>query len=356
MKPYNTIAEMREDALEILRKKPSFLERIRWKTQAWLDLYLEGWAGTSQTVRNNEQAFHETQVAPQFLKENKLYYRDIPGMNSRNFLRTDIFVAPTAWHKLFYPGGEYVTSRATEAFDRNWVGFMVASSFSQTPLHHLLGKKWYQMMPIIQEGIMKRTIDEAHNRWVGALVLTVDAPNGCTACRTSWNKPDRVSVADMPLLPKGNMFTGKTLKDYLAHHMPSNGYDFRKKIQFIIENSSLPVYLKGIMTPEDAEEAKKMWAAGIYVSNHGGRQYDRGISTLEAVRRIRDKIGGDFPLIMDGGIRTGQDIVIARRAGADMVGIGRPIHYGLTVGGESGVKKVFEILTNEMCETLELGM
>lgn len=80
------------------------------------------------------------------------------------------------------------------------------------------------------------------------------------------------------------------------------------------------------------------------------------MSTLEAVRRIRDKIGGDFPLIMDGGIRTGQDIVIARRAGADMVGIGRPIHYGLTVGGESGVKKVFEILTNEMCETLELGM
>lgn len=59
---------------------------------------------------------------------------------------------------------------------------------------------------------------------------------------------------------------------------------------------------------------------------------------------------------MDGGIRTGQDIVIARRAGADMVGIGRPIHYGLTVGGEKGVKKVFEILTNEMCETLELGM
>jgi hypothetical protein len=62
----------------------------------------------------------------------------------------------------------------------------------------------------------------------------------------------------MPLLPKGNMFTGKTLKDYLAHHMPSNRYDFRKKIQFIIDNSSLPVYLKGIMTAEDAEEAKKM--------------------------------------------------------------------------------------------------
>lgn len=138
--------------------------------------------------------------------------------------------------------------------------------------------------------------------------------------------------------------------------MPEGEYEFHKMIRFILDNSPLPVYLKGIMTPEDADVAIKMWAAGIYVSNHGGRQYDRGMSTLEAVKRIRDKIGGDFPLLMDGGIRTGQDIVIARRAGADMVGIGRPIHYGLTIGGEEGVKQVFEILRNERNEALELGM
>lgn len=335
---------MREDALEILRKKPSFLERIRWKTQTWLDAYLEGWAGTGQTVRNNERAFQDSQVQSQFLTTRK------------TLTKSDIFVAPTAWHKLFHPGGEYATSRAAEAYNLRWVGLMIASSFSQTPLASLWGEKWYQMMPIKQEDVMIDAMYGAKHAWARALVLTVDAPNGCTACRTWWNKPDRVSIGDMPLLPKDKKFSGATLKEYLTHHMPNNEWDFRDKVRFIIENSPLPVYIKGIMTPEDAEEGKKMWAAGIYVSNHGGRQYDRGISTLEAVRRIRDKIGGDFRLIMDGGIRTGQDIIIARRAGADMVGIGRPIHYGLTVGGESGVKKVFEILINERNEALQLGI
>lgn len=335
---------MREDALEILRKKPSFLERIRWKTQIWLDAYLEGWAGTGQTVRNNEHAFHETQVKPQFLTAQK------------TLTKSDIFVAPTAWHKLFHPGGEYATSRAAEAYNLGWVGLMIASSFSQTPLASLWGEKWYQMMPIKQEDVLMRTMENAKHAWARALVLTIDAPNGCTACRTAWEEPDRVSISDMPLLPKDKKFSGTTLKEYLSHHMPSNEWDFHNKVRFIIENSPLPMYLKGIMTPEDAEESIKMWAAGIYVSNHGGRQYDRGMSTLEAVKRIRAKIGRDFPLIMDGGIRTGQDIVIARRAGADLVGIGRPIHYGLTVGGEEGVKKVFEILINERNEALQLGM
>jgi isopentenyl diphosphate isomerase/L-lactate dehydrogenase-like FMN-dependent dehydrogenase len=355
MKPYTNIAEMRKDALEILAKKPWLVERIRWKTQTWLDTYLEGWAGTGQTVRNNQQAFESTTVAPQLLTRNGLQYRDIPGFDQISW-KPDIFVAPTAWQKLFHPGGEYATSRATEGSDRSWVGFMIASSFSQTPLRSLWGEKWYQMMPVKQENVMIRAMEAAKHNWARALVLTIDAPNGCTACRTAWDGPDRVSIEDMPLLPKDKKFSGTTLKEYLTHHMPSNEWDFREKVRFIIEKSPLPVYLKGIMTPEDTEEAIKMWAAGIYVSNHWGRQYDRGMSTLEAVRRIRDKIGGEFPLIMDGGIRTGQDIVIARRAGADMVGIGRPIHYGLTVGGEEGVKKVFEILRNERKEALQLGM
>lgn len=184
------------------RKKPSFLERIRWKTQIWLDLYLEGWAGTGQTVRNNEQAFHETQVAPQLLAKNELQYRDIPGISNRDFWKPDIFVAPTAWHKLFHSGGEFATSRATEASDRSWVGFMIASSFSQWSLDYLWGKIWYQMIPIKQEWIMKNMIDYAQRQNARAIVLTIDAPNGCTACRTAWDSPDRVSIGDMPLLPK----------------------------------------------------------------------------------------------------------------------------------------------------------
>lgn len=96
-----------------------------------------------------------------------------------------MFVAPTAWHKLFHSGGEYATCRAVDAYDRDGMSFMIASSFSQTPLEHLYCKKWYQMMVIRQEEVMKKVAEEAKEKNVKALVLTIDAPNGCTACRTA---------------------------------------------------------------------------------------------------------------------------------------------------------------------------
>ncbi len=321
------------------------------KRKQWLEEYLEWWAGTGETVKNNERGFRETQVSPQFLWENKLSHREIPGLEKCKRSGSSLFVAPTAWHKLFHPAWEWATSRAAEVHGIP----MIVSSFSQTPLEEICGQKWFQIMPMKQEELMRETMEEAKSNDVKALVVTIDAQNGCTACRTSWGQ-DLVSMRDMPLLPRNSEFRGTTLKEYMSHHMIECRWKFIRKIRFILDKSPLPVYLKWIMTPEDAEKAIKMWAAGIYVSNHGWRQYDRGISTIEAVRRIRDKIGGEFPLIMDGGVRTGQDVMIARRAGADMVGIGRPIHYGLILRGKAGVKRVFEILDDEAHEALTLGL
>ena len=109
-----------------------------------------------------------------------------------------------------------------------------------------------------------------------------------------------------------------------------------------------PLYLKGILTPEDAQRARRVGADGIYVSNHGGRQLDSSPSTIRALPSIVDAVGEDMTVIFDGGVRTGDDIAKAIAVGADLVSIGRAWGYGNAAAGEKGVLRVLDILDGEL--------
>jgi 4-hydroxymandelate oxidase len=127
-----------------------------------------------------------------------------------------------------------------------------------------------------------------------------------------------------------------------------------REVEWLRSVTSLPVFLKGVMTGEDARQAVEAGVAGVMVSNHGGRNLDTLPATIDALPEVVEQVEGRVPVLVDGGIRRGTDIVKAIALGADAVMIGRPYLYGLGIGGAEGVRRVIEILRVELEEAMAL--
>jgi len=124
--------------------------------------------------------------------------------------------------------------------------------------------------------------------------------------------------------------------------------------EWLRQQTALPVLVKGVLTAEDAEKARQIGLDGVVVSNHGGRQVDGAVAALDALVEVRDAVGGDYPLLFDGGIRRGADVMKAMALGADAVLLGRPYIYGLAVGGQAGVERVIKQMWAEVDTNLSL--
>jgi isopentenyl diphosphate isomerase/L-lactate dehydrogenase-like FMN-dependent dehydrogenase len=195
---------------------------------------------------------------------------------------------------------------------------------------------------------MKRYITKARKAGVSAIVLTVDALVGCSMCKSSPSNLPKVEfpIQELPLFPKDPAIPFSNLDDYYAKYMGSGAS--WNDIRQIIEFAELPVILKGILHPEDAKMAAEVGAKGIIISNHGGRQLDGAISTIDALRKVPAEVRQKLDVYMDGGIRQGSDVFKAIALGAKAVLVGRPVLYGLAADGENGVSGVLQILTNEL--------
>ena len=185
----------------------------------------------------------------------------------------------------------------------------------------------------------KDVIQKAESLGCKALIITVDTPVAGTRNREhriNFKLPDDLHtpyVFDQPIQKKP-----LTWKD----------------MEWIMSFAKTPVLLKGIMNPVDAEKAIQIGASGIIVSNHGGRNLDTVPSTIEALPRIADIVNKRLPLLMDGGIRRGTDVLKALALGADAVLVGKPVCYGLGCGGAEGVTKVLKILQTEFEQAMAL--
>jgi 4-hydroxymandelate oxidase len=166
--------------------------------------------------------------------------------------------------------------------------------------------------------------------------------------RIGFKLPDGMSRVNLERL--GNVQASAT-------HRPPEGQIYSavldprltwKDVDWLRGFAKVPVLLKGIMDPEDARRAASSGVAGIIVSNHGARNLDTVPATITVLPRVADAVGGRIPIIMDGGIRRGTDVLKALALGATAVGIGRPQLYGLAVDGSAGVKRVVEILRTEL--------
>jgi len=339
MKTFDSLAQIEQAALK----------KLSDSGQSPVAAYIQKAAGESKTNIANREAFDRYQIVPRVL--GGVHGGSMKINTTQTVLGERIYspvmIAPTAWHKMFSQNGEKDTSDAAFSFGTN----LVASFYSNCDFAQMgsnRGHIWFNLLPYVDKNLMKRSIDNAQNNRCQAIVLTVDAPLGCKGS-AQFAYP----IDQLPLLPKDNAIPFTNIADYYQKYV--NSAAGWKDIETIVKSTSLPIILKGILHPQDAERAVNVDAKGIIVSNHGGRQMDGVIGTLDALTQIRDWVKPNIDIYLDGGIRSGQDVFKAIALGAKAVLIGRPAIYGLVADGKDGLLSVLDILRRELEETMHMS-
>ncbi|MEI6057729.1 MAG: alpha-hydroxy acid oxidase [bacterium] len=314
--------------------------------------YVQKRAGEGKTYASNLSAFEKYELVPRVLAGIKNLTTTTKVLGKE--ISAPIMVAPVAWHKMYTPEGEVSAAQAAKESGINFV----VSCFSTLDFRQIdqnsLSHTWYQLLMYKDINLMKKYIAQAEAAGCAAILLTVDAPIGCSMCKTTVKRaaPITFPVNDLPLFPKDPAVPYDNLDDYYRKYMsPAQSWD---DIKELVASTKLPVILKGILHPADAEKAVKIGVKGIVISNHGGRQLDNVLGTLDALATIPDKVKSKIDVYLDGGVRTGADIFKALALGAKAVFIGRAAIYGLAVNGKDGLNDVVGILSDELkrCMTM----
>lgn len=299
--------------------------------------YVASGAADEFTVRWNRQAFDNLKINPTILTDVSQIDTQVSLFGQE--LPYPILIAPTAYHKIMHPEGELATARGAGAAEAVYV----VSSFTTTPLEEIAKiatqPLWLQLYVRDDRSFTKDLIQKAEHEGYRALCVTVDTPVAGVR-----NRQQRVNFSLPEDVHTPHMADAFALTKSLTW----------KDIEWIKSFAKIPVLLKGILNPSDAEKAIDAGVSGIIVSNHGGRNLDTVPATIEALPRIAEKVNKRVPLLMDGGIRRGTDVLKALALGANAVLVGKPVCYGLACGGADGVTKVLEILRNELELTMAL--
>lgn len=314
--------------------------------------YAAGGAGDEAALRESVAAFARWRFRPRFLVDVSARDLSVEMLGRRH--PAPFAIAPTAFHRLFHEGGERAVARAAKAR-----GVLhCVSTLSTTPLEDVAQEgapRWFQVYVHKDRALTKELVLRAKAAGYEALVLTVDAPVWGQRERDRRNRfslPPPLTLANfekhLPAAGGGQDGLARYVNSQLDPALTWRDLDWLQDI------SGLPVLVKGIMTAEDARVAMEHRAAGVIVSNHGGRQLDRHPATLDVLPEVVAAVDGRAPVLMDGGIRRGADVLVALAMGADMVLLGRPIVWGLAAGGEEGVGRVLDAFRNELDNAMAL--
>jgi isopentenyl diphosphate isomerase/L-lactate dehydrogenase-like FMN-dependent dehydrogenase len=259
-------------------------------------------------------------------------------------LRMPILIAPTSLHCLAHPDGECATARGAGAAG----SLMIASTKSTRSLEEIsqvaAGPLWFQLYVYQSLAIAAGLVRRAEAAGYRAIVLTVDVP---VLGRRERSKRHNLPLPVPPMAEANFVGLAVDSQDRISVTWET--------VTWLRSITSLPILLKGILTAEDALLALEHGVAGIIVSNHGGRQLDGAVTSIEALPEIVTAVAGRCEVYLDGGIRRGTDILKALALGAHAVLIGRPALWGLAVNGAEGVEQVLEILHTELEQAMKLS-
>ena len=334
---------------EPLASLSDFEKAAREKMSTMAYEYVSGGAGDEQTLAWNQSAYREIKLRSRVLVDVsridtsvKLFGRTLPH---------PILLAPTAYHKLIHPDGEVATARGAKGADST----MIVSSFATESIEDIAravpgAALWFQLYVQPDRGFTQALVRRAEAAGCAALCLTVDTPvlgarNRET--RAAFQLPKGMTRANLEKLSSATAS---------AAHRPPEGAIYSevleprltwKDVDWLRGIAKVPVLLKGVLDAEDAKRAADAGVEGLIVSNHGARNLDTVPATVTALPRVAEAVGGRIPILLDGGIRRGTDVLKALALGATAVAIGRPYLFGLAVNGSAGVSRVLQILRTE---------
>ncbi len=326
--------------------------------------YVFAGAGSEDTMRANLEAFRRWRIVPRMMRD--VAVRDLSRTVLGTAMPAPVMLAPIGIHKIVHEDGEPATARAAAR-----VGLpLIASTASHSTLEEIAeasgaGPRWFQLYWPNDDEIAASFVRRAEAAGYEAIVLTVDT------FIFGW-KPRDLQRAWLPFVEgigNSNFLQDPVFRSQLektpeedpgaatGHFVgvyvnPSLTWE---KLAQLCEMTSLPVLVKGILHPDDARQAVEHGAQGIVVSNHGGRQIDGEIASLDALPGILEAVGASAAVLLDSGIRGGADAFKALALGADAVLLGRPYIWGLALGGEQGVETVLRMLLAELELTMALS-
>ncbi len=300
--------------------------------------FFAGGAEDEVTVRANETAFAQIGLVPRVLRGVRTRELAVTLLGRR--AAQPVVIAPTAFHRLAHPDGELATARAAAKAGV----IMILSMASTVPVEEIAASGadlWFQLYVQPDLGFTQSIVRRAEAAGCAALVVSVDSP--------VFGRRERDLRNGFLDLPPG----------LACAHMDGRAIAFRSDlswdhIDWLRSVTALPIVLKGVVHPEDARLAVERGIDALAVSNHGGRQLDTVPATIELLPRVADAVGGAVPLLLDGGVRRGTDVLKALALGADAVAVGRPVLWGLAVDGEDGVARMLDLLRGELDLALAL--
>lgn len=305
--------------------------------------YIAGGAFDELTLAANVADWAKVRLRPRVL-------RDVSSVSTATTVLgspvgTPVLVAPTAFHRMAHPDGEPATAKGVAAAE----SLFVLSTRSTTPVEEVAAAVgdstwWYQVYVLQEREFTSRLVRRAVESGAAALVLTVDTPVIGRRLRDIRNRFEFPS----------NLGTVESL-DRPGNLADQDATVVFEDIGWLGDLSGLPVVVKGVLRGDDARRCVEAGAAGVIVSNHGGRQLDGAISSAAALPEVHDAVGPDVEVYVDGGLRRGTDVLKAIALGARAVLLGRPVLWGLAARGADGVADVIRGYTDELALAMSLA-
>jgi isopentenyl diphosphate isomerase/L-lactate dehydrogenase-like FMN-dependent dehydrogenase len=316
--------------------------------------YIAGGSEDEAAIRGNREAFARYRFRFKILAS-----AGRPDLSNEVFgqrFALPVHLAPTAIQRMAHPDGEAAAYRAAT---ESGVAYCL-STLSSLSIEDLAaaadGARWFQLYMHPERTVSATLVERAVDAGYRAIVLTVDLPIAGRRerdIRNAFSLPGGVRYANV----SGRNNTARAegpdpfAQDVNAQTNPALNW---QDLEWLVAKTSLPVVVKGLVRGDDARRAVEIGARGLIVSNHGGRQLDYSIASLDALPEVVDVVGGRVPVLLDGGVRRGTDVLKALCLGASGVLVGRPFLWALAVGGADGVRGMLNMLRDEIAVSMSL--
>ncbi|MCW3064456.1 MAG: L-lactate dehydrogenase, partial [Solirubrobacterales bacterium] len=338
--------------------------------------FIDGGADAEITLRRNVEAFERHALRPRQLVGVALRSQETTVLGER--VAMPVLVAPTGMSRVAGRGGDVAGARAAARMGTVFTLSTMSSDSIEEVAKRAAGALWFQLYLWRQRDMAERLVARAQAAGYRALVVTADVPvvgNRVRDLHNGFKFPPRIALGtavDMLRHPRwlaqmpsamafeniaeatGGARSGAMEHAKLVNSLLANPGATWEDLRWLRELWEGPLVLKGVLTREDAEAAADVGVDGVIVSNHGGRQLDGTLGTLDALEEVVGAVGDRVEVLVDGGVRRGTDVVKALALGARACLVGRPWLYGLAVGGEQGVVDVLDILRAEIDRALAL--